>query len=130
MKVLADTSVIIDYLRQKDKEQTIFTLLALSNFDIYISIITLAELYSGKSILEKAGARKILEEILSGLTTIIPLSQQISIKAGQIKARYNSSLFDAIVAATAIIENIPLATLNTKDFEKIEEISIHKTIRE
>ncbi len=35
------------------------------------------------------------------------------------------SLIDAIIAATAIELNLPVATLNVKDFERVEELKIY-----
>ena len=101
MKILIDTSVIIDYLRRKDKEYSFLYSLASSDNELFVSILTHSELYSGKSVWEKKEARKTMEEIVSGFT-IINLTQEISITAGKIKAKYNMDLFDAIIAVTAI----------------------------
>jgi len=126
MKILIDTSVIIDYLRRKDKEYSFLYSLASSDNELFVSILTHSELYSGKSVWEKKEARKTMEEIVSGFT-IINLTQEISITAGKIKAKYNMDLFDAIIAATAIKGGLSLATLNIKDFEKIQDLKFYST---
>lgn len=122
-KVLLDTSVIIDFLRRKDKDRTPLFTLAQQDIDLYISIITHTELYAGKSIWENKKAKDELETLFSGMK-ILPLEHNISQKAGKIKAEYNLNLLDAIVAATAVVHNLELVTLNIKDFEKIEEINL------
>lgn len=121
-KILLDTSVIIDFLRRHDKERTL--LYTIADNDLYISVITHTELYSGRSIWEKDIIKESLEKVLSGLT-ILPLESDISQKAGYIKAyHHDNSLLDCIIAATAVTHNMHLATLNTKDFKKIEETQL------
>lgn len=122
MRVLLDTSVIIDFLRRKDKEESL--LYSLADSDLYISIITHTELYAGKSVWENENIKEALGKILEGLT-IIPLENELSQKAGYIKAKHkNVSLFDCIIAATANLHDMKLATLNIKDFQQIEEIKL------
>lgn len=114
-KILLDTSVIIDFLRQKDKENTLLYSLT-KDYDLYVSIITHTEIYAGKSIWEKKQAQKEMEELFSGIT-ILPLVIDVSEMAGKFKAyNHNSSLLDCIIAATAKVNDLELATLNTKDF--------------
>lgn len=85
------------------------------------SFITHSELYAGSSVWEKNVAREELEILLSGME-ILPINIEISKKAGEIRAKCGVDLFDAIIAATAIINNFPLSTKNIKHFEKIKEI--------
>lgn len=123
-KLLLDTSIIIDFLRRKDKEESF--LYKLLEEDLYISIITHTELSAGKSVWEKKIARKELEELFSGIE-ILPLNKEISSLAGQIKAfDQKLSLLDGVIAATAIYFNLDLVTLNIKDFADIPEIKLFK----
>src|SRR4051794_19745497 len=48
-KLLIDTSVIIDFLRRQDKEQSLFYTLAREKYLLYISIISHTELFAGKA---------------------------------------------------------------------------------
>lgn len=122
--LLVDTSIIIDYLRQIDKSQTILVNLE-GEFKVSISLITHTESYCGKSIWEKKSAKEILQKILSDIQTL-PITEEISEKAGEIRARYETSITDAIVAATAIHHKLKLATLNLKDFEGIKSLKLFK----
>lgn len=122
---LADSSIIIDYLRQKDKNQTILSKLGQKDLPLYASIIAHAECYAGKSIWEKQAAREALKIVFSGIK-ILPLDENISQQAGQISARYNLEIVDAIIAATSIIHDLDLATLNIKDFKKVDGIKLFK----
>ena len=121
-KHLVDTSVIIDFLRQKEKQKTLFYKLA--EDDLFVSIITHTELYAGKSVWKNPLAKLELEELFSDLT-ILNLEPGISESAGRIKAHHHdSSLLDCIIAATAIDHDLELVTLNKKDFEKIEGVKL------
>lgn len=123
-KILLDTSVIIDFLRRKDRKQTL--LFKLANEDLYISILVHTELYAGKSIWKKTTAKKALEKVLSELT-ILPLDIETSQKAGEIKAyHHNASLIDCIIAATAQIHKLHLASFNMKDFAPIENLKLYE----
>lgn len=126
-KLLIDTSVIIDFLRRKDKEATL--LYKISHNYLYMSIVTHTEIYSGKSVWEKEKAKEEVHELFSGLT-ILPLIPEISKVAGHVKAyNHDSSILDCIIAATALVHDIELATLNVKDFEKIKGIHLFNDLR-
>lgn len=122
-KVLVDTSVVIDFLRRKDKENSLFFTLVQHKYQLFLSIVTHTELYAGKSVWVKRKAQEELQTLFSG-SELLPLREEVSKKAGEIKARYNSSLLDAIIAATAFVHRLPLVTLNEKDFDKIADITL------
>src|SRR3954464_7858202 len=115
MKVLVDSSLIIDFLRVKDNTTSLFYTLSTQDHDLSVSIITQAELYSGKSVWEKPEVEAALETIFSGFT-ILPLDSAIAISAGQIRASHGTDLIDALLAATALRHGLTVATLNRKDF--------------
>lgn len=123
--ILVDSSIIIDYLRQKNKDQSILSKLGQDKFKLYASIIAHSECYAGKSIWEKKEAKEALKIVFSGIK-ILPLEEKISQKAGEISARYNLEIVDAIIAATSIIHNLDLATLNIKDFKKVDGLKLFK----
>lgn len=122
-KILFDTSVIIDFLRRKDKRNSLLYFLAAHKYQLAVSIITHTELYAGKSVWENKTARKELAELFSGMQ-IFPLTEEISEKAGEIRARQSTNLLDAIVAATASMHKLELSTLNRKDFEHIKKLEL------
>lgn len=121
-QLVVDTSVIIDFIRSRDKASTPFFKLT-KEYRLFISILTKAELYGGKSVWEKGKAKEELEKILSGLN-IINLDDDISLEGGRLKAKYGINIVDAIIAATAAVYEFPLTTLNSKDFEKIKGIKL------
>jgi predicted nucleic acid-binding protein len=123
MKILVDSSLIIDFLRVKDNTTSLFYQLSAHDHDLSVSIITQAELYSGKSVWEKPDVQAALETIFSGLT-IVPLDSTVAVSAGQIRAAHGTDLIDALLAATALRHGLTVATLNRKDFAAISGISL------
>lgn len=122
-KILLDTSVIIDFLRRPDKNKSLFFRLVKQKFHLYITLITYAELYSGKSVWQSKLAADELELIFSGLT-ILPLNTIISKLAGNLKAKYNIDLVDCLIAASAIENNLEFATFNIREFKQIKGLKI------
>lgn len=124
-RVLLDTSIIIDFIRRRDKEKTTLANLLKENYLLAVSIITHTELYAGKSVWEKENAREELEVLFSGMQ-ILNMDEEVSEAAGKIRAKHQINLLDAIIAATALVSGLPLATLNIKDFKKIKDLIILK----
>ncbi len=120
MRIIIDTSILIDYLRTKDFNSK-YAKLKTEN-DLIISLITIAELYSGKSA-KKEKQKKIIEKILESLEIIIP-DIKIAKEAGKLRAEYQLSLGDAFIAALALDLNVPLATLDVRDFKQIDGLKM------
>jgi predicted nucleic acid-binding protein len=112
MKLLIDTSIIIDYLRRKDKEDTLLVKLSNNDYQHNISIVTHTELYAGKSVWEDEYLYKIVEKLCASIN-ILFIDRTISKKAGEIRARFDIKFVDAVIAATAIQNECSLVTLKT-----------------
>ena len=126
-KVLLDTSILIDFLRRKSKSDSLFVKLLQQKYQLNISIVTHTELFSGKTIWENEKLHLEIETLCSGLH-MLPLETEISKKAGKIRAQNNTTIIDAIIAATAINHGLSLVTLNLKDFEDIEGLRLFDNI--
>lgn len=121
--VVVDTSVVIDFLRCKDKKSHSFISLASENY-LYVSVLTHTELWSGKSVWESTKVQKELQVLFSGLT-ILPVTEAISQLAGKLKSHHPSvALIDCLIAATAIQHNMPVATLNYKHFVVFNQLQL------
>lgn len=120
MKLLLDTTIIIDYLRGDEKAATYIQRLT----SPMISIITEAEVYEGAR--DKKDLRRIEKTLAS--FTIIPVTPQICKVAIQILKQYRLShgllTLDALIAATAVTYNYSLVTSNVKHFRAIKELSV------
>lgn len=122
-RIILDTSVIIDFIRRKDKENSILYQLLKMGHRLSISILTHTELFSGKSIWENKKLYAQTEELCTGLS-ILFMDTGLSQEAGKIRALHSIALVDAVIAATAIEYDCGLVTLNEKDFKKIPNLKL------
>ena len=123
MKVVADTSILIDFLRAKNPEKSIFYRLNQDNY-LIISLITAAELFSGKSAQIKSGREK-LNSLFEGVEIRIP-DMEDAFRAGEIRYLHQLTIADAFVASLALKLNIKLATLDQKAFKRIKNLKLYQ----
>lgn len=114
--ILIDTDVLIDFLRGYDEAMSV---VAVNSERIVVSSIVVAELYAGVRGGADGVEQGVLERLL-GLFRVVPLSSGIARLGGLYKRDYGKShgvgLADAVVAATATVENAELTTLNVKHY--------------
>jgi len=120
--VLCDTNIFIEVY--KDNPSIITALKSIGQVNIAISDVTRAELlYGARNKLEHKIIKQDLEKLF-----ILPISSAISAYAVNLIEQYtlshNLNLPDALIAATAIIHNIELYTINLKDFRFLTDISL------
>jgi len=122
--MVADSGIFIEHLRAKDKLTT--SLYEISeNTVIYISAVTVYELYMGATTKGKeADVRTI-----TGNFTVLPFTDAVAQKAAEIyhKLRLNNQMIefrDIFIAATCIVNELPLLTLNKKHFERVAGLKI------
>lgn len=122
--VVVDTNIIIDHLRLPPGSETHFSkILKLKPDEIFcISVISIQELYQGKTSLEFSRENDILKTL--AVLEILPYDFTTAKRAGGITrdSKNPIGLADAAIAATAIINNAKLATLNKKDFQGIKAL--------
>lgn len=122
--VVLDTNIIIDHLRQSPKKQTYLEVLVkkLKEHNLAISIITIQEIYEGKSTREKEDEEKLLATISH--LKILSYTFEIAQLAGQVARDLGRSidLADSAIASTTIINGCQLATLDKKDFLRIKNL--------
>lgn len=123
--VILDTNIIIDHLRQPPGTSVLTNLLSRFSYqDLKFSLLTLQELYAGNSTRASQKEKDLLATISQ--FEILPYTYEIAKLAGEITRDLNHSidLADASIAATALINNCELATLNRKDFAGIPDLSL------
>jgi len=122
--MVIDTSVFIEFLRAKNKKET--TLFRIPETkQLYISSVTLYELYLGATSPEKNRDIQILTEDVP----VLPFDDAVAKKAAEIYhlLRINNKIIefrDIFIAATALIHTLPIKTLNKKHFERIGELNL------
>lgn len=123
-KMVVDTSVFIEFLRAKNKTRT--TLYSfVDTVQIYISSVTLYELLMGATTNDK----KVDVRILTEGVPILPFNDEVAFKAAEIyhQLRISNTMIefrDIFIAATCIVNNLGLKTLNKKHFERIKGLEI------
>src|SRR3954465_19881 len=122
--ILADTSVLIDYFRKTDKANSILITLFDQGYDFAISAITHYEIYSGATSAQLPFWTSILAR-----TKVLAFDQtaaQAAVDIGNVlkQKRKQLSIADLFIAATAISNNLSLATLKIKRLEQIDGITI------
>lgn len=122
-KYLIDTNILITHLRKPELVDAGLFKIIKENSGC-ISILTTAELFSGKSTTDKSIVRDI--HSLLNYFKAIPIDQNIATKGGMIRRDHNITLIDALIASTAIEYNLALVTLNYKDFDKISNLELFK----
>ena len=119
---LVDTDVLIDFLR--GREQAV-SFVSLESDRIILSSIVVAELYAGVWGGKGDTEQSTLERFLS-LFRIVHVTVAIARLGGLYKRDYGRShgigLADAVVAATATLENAELKTLNVKHYPMFNAI--------
>ena len=68
-------------------------------------------------------AGKIID-VFIGLANILELTEAIASKTIELRKKYKTKLPDAIIAATAIVNQLSIITRDIKDFEKIEGLEV------
>jgi|AntRauTorckE6833_2_1112554.scaffolds.fasta_scaffold21095_2 predicted nucleic acid-binding protein len=122
IKYIWDTNIVIYYLQQQfpPSAEAFMDEVAEEALPL-ISAITEIELLCWKSASEKD--LKVLHNFIND-AKVIELEKRIKHKTADIRKKRQVKLPDAIIAATAVVYNMPLITRNTKDFDKIEGLHL------
>ncbi|PIU28353.1 VapC toxin family PIN domain ribonuclease [Candidatus Woesebacteria bacterium CG07_land_8_20_14_0_80_44_9] len=126
MKLVVDTSILIDKLRGRRKWDSF-----LENLDggaeLYLPSIVIFELFSGLSSKKAQISLKIFN--FRKFFSEIDLTFEIAKRAGEMNRDIagNLDLPDYIIAATAIEIGAQVVTLNKKHFSKIPGVSVYET---
>jgi len=124
--ILCDTNILIEFY--KNNPQIVRELRKIGQDQLAVSPITQAELYFGA--LNKAELRKIKQHL--ALLQQFPLNALISNTFLQLIETYalshKLSVPDALIASTALVNNIELYTLNAKDFGFISNLKLYQPL--
>ena len=112
-KVLLDSNIIIGLAKNH------LPIAILQNYNSVVFEITRLEVFGYHKIQKEE--EKFLGQFFLNIS-FVDISRPLIDKAIELRQRKAMSLGDAIIAATAITENLPLITLNHKDFKNIREL--------
>ncbi|WP_213807559.1 type II toxin-antitoxin system VapC family toxin [Granulicella sp. dw_53] len=131
MRYLLDTSVISQAIKERPDGPAIRWLHTVGTEETYLSAITLAELRRGVELLPAGSRRRNLENWLQGEVAeeyrgrILPVDEAVADAAGRISVEAERGghngidLPDILIAATARVHGLEVATLNRKDFTRL-----------
>ena len=122
--MVIDTGIFIEHLRAKDKLHTTLYLLP-ENIDLFVSSVSMYELYMGATTKEKENDIRIITEDLQ----ILPFTNTVAFQAAQLyhQLKKQNKLIefrDIFIAATCIVNDLPHVTLNKKHFNRIESLKL------
>jgi len=122
--ILCDTNILIVFYKGNSEVIDELQKIGLSNLGI--SVVTAGELFYGA--MDKRELGKIQKHL--SLLDQIPLDGDISFRFLSLLEEYalshKLSVPDALIAGTALSKNLPLYTLNLKDFQYIAGLILHK----
>lgn len=125
MKLILDASAVIDFLRRKDKFNSVYMRAVYEKFEFVMSAVTVAEVFSGRSVQTGGKQNQEWETILSGVE-VVGVDMETARRVGKIRNSYGLSLGDAFVAALAVEQNLPLLTLDSRAFKKIPGLKLYR----
>ena len=123
MNALLDTNILIYYFNGLVDDEKIDALLK-NSFNI--SVITKIEFLSWSKLNEDVELDKKARAFVS-YATLFDLDDEVAQKTIAIRRQFKTKTPDAIIAATALVNGMPVVTNNTSDFESlgIEVIGIN-----
>lgn len=123
--ILCDTNILIELY--KNNFVVIAELRKIGSKKIAISTITQAELYYGA--LNKRELQRIKRHLsqLEILAVDISVSKQFMQLMENYVLSHKLTIPDALIAATALVQNLDLYTLNQKDFRFISNLRLYRS---
>lgn len=122
--LVIDTGIFIEYLRRPEKSKTILASLP-NDSSLFVSAVTVYELMMGATNDQK---KKDVEILLEGLS-VLPFDEEVSMKAAEIyhnlrRRNLMIEFRDISIAATALIFQLPIKTLNKDHFQRIDTLEL------
>ncbi len=126
--MILDTSFLIDVLRGEDTVEE-----AVQTVDergmAHVSSVTVMELWEGIHLADSSeNERTVVKNLLTDVREL-PFDRECATTAGEINAalqRNGNTIEDAdvMIAATALVHDVPVVTNNVDRFERIEDLEI------
>ncbi len=120
-RLLLDTDVLVEYLRGRPK--AVEYLEGLTS-DLYLSVISVAELFAGAKGDEE---ERSLKQFLLAFA-ILPITEKVARLGGlyrrDFRPSHGTGLADALIAATAVENGVNLVTFNRRHFPMVSRIEV------
>jgi predicted nucleic acid-binding protein len=129
LKYLLDTDVISQRIKSQPHLQVMAWMQRVSADDLRLSAITIQEVRTGAESMPSGRKRRVEDwlerDLLAGFADrILAVDATVADACGRliadsIRHRHTPSLSDALIAATARVHGLRIATLNRKHFERL-----------
>lgn len=121
--ICLDTSILIDYFRKKDKSKT--KLVQLSEYYSFaVSVIVKFEILTGINNNQKQFWESLFDKFKILQLSEMDVEIAASIFRSLIKQNRIIGLKDILISSSAISNNLPIATFNIKEYERIEKLKL------
>ncbi|MBK9730338.1 MAG: type II toxin-antitoxin system VapC family toxin [Chitinophagaceae bacterium] len=122
--ICLDTSILIDFFRKKEKNKSRFFQFSSQQYLFAVSTITEFEIFVGSNSMQQTYWEEFFNQLL-----ILPFTSQAARRAATIEAELKRigkglEIPDLMIAATAIENNLKLATLNISHFQRITNLRL------
>ena len=124
--VVVDASVFIEYWRSKKKENTLYAKLVSERRDLCVSAVAKYEVLIGAAGKNLDEWRQIFDKIV-----VVAFDDSTIMTARKIyhQLKHDNKMIgicDILIAATAVANELPLATLNRNHFEHVQGLKLAK----
>lgn len=120
-KILIDTNIAISYIGNRLSIKAMDKLDKIFDAEYHISVINKIELL-GYQNLDKNEVEKF--NLLIDNSIIHPIDNKTIDKTIAIRKKHKIKLPDALIAATCLVNDLTILTLNVKDFENIDGLKV------
>ncbi len=124
-KFLLDTNVVSELRRQRPHGGVVAWLQSLDDAQLYLSAVTLGEIQAGIELTREQDASKAQEfegwlELVAGSYNVLPMDAATFRAWARLMHRKSGTLYeDAMIAATAQVHGLTVATRNVSDFNAL-----------
>ena len=123
-EILIDACVLIEHFRSKNKENTLFEKLLRQRKKLYVSAVAKYEVLSGAHERDMSEWRRVFDDI-----AVLAFDEATILTARDVYRQLKQDrklldLGDILIAATAIVSDLPLVTLNRNHFERIQDLRL------
>jgi predicted nucleic acid-binding protein len=127
LRIVLDTKPLIKLFAKEEGWEAVQKILACvedGEIEAALSVITLTEIYYKYLHEKRADLAKIRIEELRNAVYIrkLEVNEEVAVKAGEFKGKYNVPIADAFIAATAYFDD-SIVISDDADFKKIAEIN-------
>ncbi len=121
---LLDTNIVSELRRVRPHGAVLAWISAIDDADLHLSAVTLGEIQAGVELTRaqdaaKAAAIELWADQVAGTYNVLPMTAEVfRLWAKLMHKQSNTVIEDAMIAATALVNQLTVVTRNVNDFER------------